>query len=156
MILYHVGFIVLHTNMANVHGAVREFSVRNSDLPAPSCAIKRWRESENFEIASLHARRVMEIGNQIVARTRLARSTKSAPDNLKLGGARTDEPPHVVICVYLATITLWVAEIADKPAKLRDARVILDKGCRILHELNVQIARALEKILRRLEEKCCH
>lgn len=154
MILFHVGLIVLHTHMANIHCAVREFSVGKSSLPIPSSAISRWRESDDCEIASLHARRVIDIGTRIVARTRLAQSTQSAPTASQLGEATRDEAPHVAICVYLAVITLWVAEVADGPGHLCSARVVLDEGCRILQRLNVRIAQGLGNILRRLEEKC--
>ena len=152
--LFHVGFIVLHTNMANIHGAVREFSISNSCLPGPSSPVSRWRQSDNCEIAVLHARRVIDCGTQVTSRSGFKQPTQSTENTQQPDQARGDEAPHVAICFYLAVITLWVAEVANTPADFHAAKAVLDNGARVLQRLNLSIAHDFGKIIRRLEEKC--
>jgi hypothetical protein len=150
MILFHMGFIVLHTNMTDIHGAVRELSVGKASDSAPTSAISRWRETDDCRIASLHARSVIDLGTRIVIRSRRGQSSHVAAVDDE---TRSDEAPHVAICVYLAVITQFIAEAGDRPTNSQGVRAVLDKGQHILQRLSLRIAYVLGNILRGLEQK---
>ncbi|RSL56815.1 hypothetical protein CEP53_006690 [Fusarium sp. AF-6] len=153
LVLFYMGIIVLHTNFAKVHRLVRAYCIQTSSLPATISLISQWRESEDCEVAVMHANRLLDI----VAKLCIYKSSHpTQPMRTALEGQdqRGNEAPHLAICVYLAAITAWAASVSEKPSSLDVARTVLSRACRILRRLNLRAANGFEKILRCLEEKC--
>ncbi|KAH6959579.1 hypothetical protein BKA56DRAFT_190924 [Ilyonectria sp. MPI-CAGE-AT-0026] len=149
LMLFHMGFIVLHTNMASLHSVVREFCIGKSPPPVTMSAIRRWRESDGCGIALEHAAQLLELST-----SRPGRPAQATPSARSGSEENKGEAPHVAICVYLAVVTRWVAEISRPVPDLNAARAVLARGLVILQRLNLLIANGFANMLRRLEENC--
>jgi hypothetical protein len=153
MLLFHLASIVLHTNMASLHGLVHNLlqpSYQQSINMAE--AIKQWHNSDHSRIAVWHANCLTQAAKRIAVIQRLKHSQTSSTANNIEPTSTSEEPPHAAICVYLAVLTLWAAEVASEPVNVPVAKAALEKGCGILSQFNVRIATLLENILRLLEE----
>lgn len=152
LILFHLGFVVLHTDMTSLHAIVRDFTLHKGKSPVISDAVTKWRASNDCDVAVLHAARLVELGKRVTSKVRHGISSQKANAKIPRASGRSDEPPHVAICTYLAVITQWVAELATKPGNLDRAKSIIGTGRNILTRSNLRIATVLGNILRCLDE----
>lgn len=152
LVLFHLGFVVLHTNMPDIHNLVRDFTHRKSQPATVSSEVIQWRRSDNCDVAILHATQLVETAKRLSLRAESRPAGHRSATKPRSFAARHDETPHAAICVYLAIITLWAAEIASESVNLHNAKASLSGGCNILRRFRLRIAAGLEKILRYLDE----
>jgi hypothetical protein len=152
MILFHLSSILLHTNMANIHGFVHNHLHGKPSTSVPE-AMKQWLNSDHCKVAVLHANEINQVAQRIVISQRTKQFTQSsfpgAPNFLLMAV----EGPHEAICVYLAVLVLWAAEIISDSVDGVAAKATLEKGCNILSQFNIRIATVLINVLRSLEQK---
>lgn len=141
MLLFHLSSILLHTNMANIHGIVHNYLHGKPHTSIPE-VIKQWSDSDHCKIAVLHANETNQVAQRIVISQRTKRFTQSSV-----------ESPHEAICVYLAVLVLWAAEITSDPVDGVAAKATLEKGSEILSQFNIRIATVLINVLISLERK---
>jgi hypothetical protein len=151
MLLFHMSAIVLHTNMANIHGLVRNFLKPIPSRSVPE-AVKQWRDSYHCKIAVLHTTLLTRAAQRIAVSQRSKGFAASASTGNQGPSSRLGEGPHAAICVYLAILVLWAAEVAREHPNWAVAKAALEKGCNILSQFKIRIATVLMNTLRRLGE----
>jgi len=151
MLLFHLSSAVLHTNMANIHGLVHKFLLPKPRSSIPE-ALKLWHNSDDCKIAVLHASLLTQAAQRI-AISPTSKSFKTPPSlGVQQPPSTAGEGPHAALCVYLAVIILWAAEVTSENTDWANAKSILEKGCNILSQFTVRIAGVLMNVLRRLKE----
>lgn len=151
LLLFHLGMIVLHSNMASLHGLVRSFLQPSEQSSTVIEAIQSWRNSHHWRVATLHATHLMRAAKRVTMPLRSKGGFLSSSSSART--LKTAETPHTAICVYLAVLTLWAAEISVDEPNLDGARETLERGYNTLSHFNARIANILAVSLRRLEEK---
>ena len=149
MLLFHLSSVVLHTNMANIHGLVHNFLQPNPNVSIPE-VVNQWRNSDHCKIAVLHANLLTQAAHKITASQRSRSYTASNSAGGQTPPPTLAEGPHAAICVYLAILVLWATEIASEDTNWEMARSMLEKGCNILSQFKIRIATVLMNTLRRL------
>lgn len=155
MILFHMGFIMLHTNMAGIHNLVRQYAVRKSNSFTLTAEMRQWQKSDDCEIATLHATQILDIGARVSMSSRRSHSSKwttECDDSSLLHDTDSHEAPHTAICVYLAVVTKWAATVSSEQAKSDTVNSVLKYGGSILKYHALGLAVGLAKVLRQLED----
>jgi hypothetical protein len=152
MLLFHLSSILLHTNMANIHGIVHNHLHGKPFTSIPE-AMKQWLYSDHCKVAVLHANEIHQVAQRIVISQRTKRFMKSPSAGARDFPSTADEGPHEAICLYLAVLVLWATEIISDPIDGVAAKGILEKGCNILSQFSIRIATVLINVLRSLEQK---
>lgn len=155
MALFHMGFIALHVNMANIHNMVRLNAVRNASPFTLTAEIRQWQKSDSCEIAILHATRILDMGARTCKTPRRPPNTSQwatrADDLTLLPDAEYNEAPHMAICVYLAAIAKWAATTDGERTSSAQSNLVLECAVDVLQRHALGLAVGLAKILQRLK-----
>ena len=157
MLLFHLGSLILHTNMPSLHCAVHnalKTPKASSQTPKPP---QPWRTSNDRKIAVMHANEVIVIARRILCSRRSTTSSTSTPNSSFVGHGPNvfelrPEPPHAAICVYLAVLVQWNSRNACLSKEV-SSKGVLESGSYILSEFSVRIAQVLSITLRQILEK---
>lgn len=154
MTLFHLIFINIRTDVELMHKFARwQASPSESD---DSCLSKLqvWQKSEDCEIATLHAKQLMDMVKKSVvfAFQSHPRSGTTTPSKQSYQGQarrnRLVEVPHLATGVYMATLVLWTAAITRVKADWTVGRTALENGILILSFFDVRVATKLGNVLR--------
>jgi hypothetical protein len=154
MTLCHLVFINIRTNLETVHKfAKRQASPGGSSVSYLS-ELQAWGNSEDCEIASLHARQLIDVVKKavVIASQPHPRSGTATPSRLSYHSQAQQndvaEAPHLATGVYLATLVLWTAAVASKKADWVFGRSVLENGILVLGCFSVRVATKLGNSLR--------
>ncbi|KAH7556267.1 hypothetical protein BM1_06793 [Bipolaris maydis] len=148
--LFHMGFIVLHTNMTMLHRLARIFSVGESPKNTILDAAHQWKSSAGCEVALSHATDLIEV---IVSHSGKIKSPSFINRNGLGEYPKTEgEAPHLAICGFSAILVKWTAELLQPIPDIEAAKGILKVGCDMLQRLHLKIASGFLRILRLLQE----
>ncbi|CAK7204883.1 hypothetical protein SEUCBS139899_007645 [Sporothrix eucalyptigena] len=155
-ILFHMTYISLYIDMDSVHQFVAA-KLRSSSAKDAHDKLERisHRASKtNSRTAMLHATALLDAVKQLVVfapyKTRTSSSSEDTPETRS-----TAEAPHISICIYSASVILWVASIIvqvqvqvqpDHPGD----KAHLEGGIHLLSRLQSRMARKLCHTLVRL------
>lgn len=143
LLLFHLGSIVLHTHMPSIHRLLQHMGsggLRKHQVPI---ALKEWHLTDDREIATLHASHLLKTSISIIGRP-----TQGEPysEDSEVRNGR-DEPPHAPICIYLAVVTLWAAEVSSLRPDPHMTSSYLEQGCGLLARCRLSVAARLRRTL---------
>ncbi|CAK7225468.1 hypothetical protein SBRCBS47491_005900 [Sporothrix bragantina] len=152
-ILFHMTYISLHVDMDLVHQFVAA-KLRSSpaqDAHEKLKRIQRWTSKTNSRAVMLHATALLDVVKQLVVFAPYKTRTSSSEDTTET--RRTAEAPHISICIYSASVILWVASIIVQVQAQPDHpgdKAHLEGGIHLLSRLQSRMARKLCHTLVRL------
>jgi hypothetical protein len=149
MLLFHMNLIGLMTNIKHVHHFAQLY-LRGELNPKEKShlALQQWRDSDYCDRALWHATELIRAAEGL-------NSHRRPPDEEEeSNSARTGkgfiEAPHIPFCIYLSTLTLWAAAMAEEKPNIASAGAHLKSGVHVLGYLKVRIAQVLRRVLQRL------
>ena len=143
MLLYHLTQTSLHSNLNNLQRLtqVDMQSIQRPQKGEASEAIQGWKNSRHFNIASWHAKAILHIAQDGMARPRRYSA-------LEKETACFVEAPHLPLCIYFATLIMWFGEASGKNLSAGDAP--LEAGAQLLFRLRVPVSKLLGNALSEL------
>lgn len=133
ILLFHMNICALHGPMELINSFAYSYA-HLADLSSSTIAVLRqWQKDEDCDIACWHASEIRRLGRQRVL----------------LGDAAPNEAPHDALCVFLATLVGWAADVIS-PSRGPQALVALEEGIEGMRTFRVRVKMFLISILESL------
>jgi hypothetical protein len=135
ILLFHMNICALHSPVELINSFAYSYA-HLADLSGSTIAILRqWQKDEDCDIAYWHAGEIMRLGRQ----------------RMFLGDNMPSEAPHDALCVFLATLVAWAADVVA-PDRGQQAIVVLEEGIEGMRTFRVRVKSFLISILESLAD----
>jgi hypothetical protein len=131
--LFHMTVCALHSPMELINSFAYSYA-HLADLNSTTIAtLRQWQKDEDRDIACWHAGEIRRLGRQ----------------RMFLGDKVPNETPHDALCVFLATLVGWAADVVS-PDHGSHATVALEEGIEAMRTYRVRVKTFLISILENL------
>lgn len=133
ILLFHMNICALHSPMELINSFAYSYA-HLSDLSSSTIAVLRqWQKDEDCDISSWHAGEIRRLGRQ----------------RMSLGDDMPNEAPHDALCVFLAALVGWAADVVS-PDRGPRAILALEEGIEGMRTYKVRVKTFLISILESL------
>jgi hypothetical protein len=133
VLIYHMNIVAIHSPMELINSFAYSYA-HLADLSKSTIAVLRqWQKDEDRDVACWHAGEIIRLARQ----------------RMLLANEMPNESPHDALCVFLATLVGWAADVVSSD-RGPNATVVLEEGIEAMRTYRVRVKTFLIPILESL------